>query len=97
MNGIIVDGFETMLKQNQTKIDDILDNTRNLENDIDLLSNCIVGEDLNFLMSKLKSERIMLDRVLNKVYAYQQVLKNVCMFYQHQDNQIASDINNLIS
>lgn len=97
MNGIVTDGFESILKKNSGYLSEIKDDVSNIKNSCSDMAKNLGTDDLSFLKNKINKEIEQLEKALNKFKGYQQTLTNVCAGYKSQYNQNVEDLHNLIS
>lgn len=95
MEGIIVNSFESLMKNTDVISDDLASNISELRSAFLELRKTIRCSDLSFLTDKLSKDISQLNILIRKANSYQSSLKNILMAYKYQEQQIAASINRI--
>lgn len=95
MKGVIVDDFETAIKNNTIRADEIKGYMKDINDEFNLLTKNIKGKDLDFLTSRLALELTQMGKVKSKIDAYNEVLKNVLLSYKRESETLTKNIRDL--
>lgn len=92
MRGIISEDFYRLLSEQQSLFRDLNQEIRNLKQSYFNLKKELKYDDLNFLVEKLELEIGDVDKVYNKLVAFQEVLKEVPDYYKETDQAVAYSV-----
>lgn len=92
MRGIIGDDFDRLLVEQQSALQDLTEEIRNLKQSFFDLRKSFKGDETSFLVEKLGFEIDGVHKVYNKLEGFREVLKTIPRYYRETDREIAYNV-----
>ena len=92
MHGIVVSDFESLIKNIDLDMSNINESYTRLQTAVSNLKTSIGTSSLSFLVEKLNNEVRENRKAINKINAYNLVIRNVLNSYYNQEEAVATAI-----